>query len=149
MRNIITVLIFITLFACNSAKEKNNAKKNISKKGEISMVNITNEKMINYPFLKGMYNDGYFPNHLVDKGKSILIRLCVSIENQKPQNLEELYKLTHAATEEFNNLAEEFYENDSEIETVARECIGMDFANIALNYGYDADVEELIATRDW
>jgi hypothetical protein len=43
-----------------------------------------------------------------------------------------------------------FYENDSEIETVARDCIGMDFEFIANAYGFEnVDVEELIATRDW
>ena len=36
---------------------------------------ITNEKLKNYPFLKGMYEDGYFPTFLVDKGKNILVRL--------------------------------------------------------------------------
>jgi hypothetical protein len=57
--------------------------------------------------------------------------------------------LTHAATDEFNTLAEAFYEHDSEIETVARECIAGDFAFVASAYGFDADIEELIATRDW
>lgn len=113
------------------------------------MTGITNEKMKGYPFLKEMYGDSYFPDHLVDKGRSILIKLCIGIETIKPQNLEGLYKLTHAATEEFNHLAEEFYDHDSEIETAARDAIGMDFFNIAENYGYNADIEELIAPRDW
>lgn len=61
-----------------------------------------------------------------------------------------MYELSHAATEKFNNLQEEFYESDSEIETVAMDCIGTDFEFIAFSYGYkDADVEELIAPRDW
>ena len=49
----------------------------------------------------------------------------------------------------FNTLGEAFYEHDSEIETVARECIAADFAFIASTYGFDADTEEMIATRDW
>lgn len=53
-------------------------------------------------------------------------------------------------TDQFNELAEEFYEEDSEIEIVARECIAEDFGVIADEYGFeDADIEELIATRDW
>ena len=60
-----------------------------------------------------------------------------------------LYVLSDAATEEFNQLAEEFGENDSEIETAAREAIAEDFGVIAKAYGFDADVEELIAPRDW
>ncbi|KAB7687686.1 MULTISPECIES: DUF5713 family protein [Plesiomonas] len=110
---------------------------------------IENHNLKNYSFLKGMYSDEYFPNHLVDKGKEILVRLCESIELNKPENLESLYDLTRLATEEFNVLSEEFDKNGSEIETIAREIIGDDFYNIAKNYGYDADAEELIAARDW
>ena len=110
---------------------------------------IKNSKMAEYPFLKEMYSDGYFPNFLVDKGKQILITLCQAIEANQPGSLNELYNLTHKATEAFNALAEEFYENESEIETVARDSIGSDFEQIAKAYGFDADVEELIAPRDW
>ena len=111
---------------------------------------ITSPKLVNYPFLKEMYNDDYFPDFLVDKGKAILVRLCEQIEAEKPTDAEDVYKLTHAATEEFNDLQEEFFENESEIETAARDCIGMDFEFIAKAYGFeDLDVEELIAPRDW
>lgn len=96
-----------------------------------------------------MYNDPYFPAFLVDNGKQILLRLCEEIEAKRPKNVDELYPLTHAATEEFNQLAEEFYEHDSEIETAARDCIAINFEFIADAYGYEADTEELIAPRDW
>lgn len=111
---------------------------------------MTNTAMNNYNFLKEMYEDSFFPDYLVDQSKDILIRLCEKIEHDKPVTLEELYKLTHKATEEFNSLAEVFEDNDSEIETVARDCIGQDFENIAKAYGFAlADTEELIAPRDW
>ncbi len=112
-------------------------------------MDLKNEKVKAHSFLKEMYEDQYFPNTIVDKGKTILINLCAKIENEKPNTLQELYKLSHKATDEFNDLQEEFYENDSEIETAARECIAMDFEFIAKAYGFNADVEELIATRDW
>ena len=102
-----------------------------------------------HAFLAEMDADSYFPDVLVDRGKAILLRLCEAIEAEKPVSLEALYALTHAATDEFNALAEEFYAQDSEIETVARECIAADFAFVAKTYGFDADTEELIATRDW
>jgi hypothetical protein len=110
---------------------------------------ITNAKLVDYPFLAEMYEDNYFPDFLVDKGKLILVRLCEAIEREKPRSLEDLYRLTHAGTEEFNSLAVEFKESESEIETVARDAIGNDFAVIAQAYGFDADDEELIAPRDW
>jgi hypothetical protein len=97
-----------------------------------------------------MYKDTYFPKKCVDHGKEILIDLCFFIEETKPKNLEELYELTHGSTDKFNELQEEFDENGSEIETAARECIAADFEFIAHAYGFEnADIEELIATRDW
>ena len=96
-----------------------------------------------------MYSDSYFPKFLVDKGKAILVDLCLQIENEQPKNLEDLYKLTHAATEKFNDLEKVFDANGSEIETAARESIAADFEFIAHTYGYKADVEELIAPRNW
>jgi hypothetical protein len=111
---------------------------------------LSNELLKDYSFLSGMYNDSYFPNHLVDKGKHILIDLCFQLEREQPNTLDELYKLTHSATDKFNDLQEDFEEHNSEIETVARDCIAIDFEFIAISYGFkDADIEELIATRDW
>jgi hypothetical protein len=96
-----------------------------------------------------MYQDSYFPDFLVDKGRAILIELCIQIEEKKPKNLPELYELTHAATQKFNDLDEEFGENDSEIETAGAVLIANDFEFIANAYGFDADIEALIATRYW
>lgn len=110
---------------------------------------ITNPSVQSRVFLAEMLSDGYFPPHLVKKGQAILLALCEAIEAQRPSTLEQLYALTHAATDRFNELAEEFGEEGSEIETAARDAIGGDFAFIAEAYGFDADVEELIATRDW
>ncbi len=113
-------------------------------------MNLTNQKMKNYAFLDEMYKDQYFPNFLVDKGKEILIKLCEKIESEKPDSLEQLYVHTHEVTESFNDLQNEFWENESEIETVARDCIGVNIHEIAKAYGFeDADIEELISPRDW
>jgi hypothetical protein len=110
---------------------------------------ISNRTVAEHPFLAEMYADDYFPTSLVDKGKAILLRLCESIERERPKDTAALYALTHAATEEFNRLAEEFDAHDSELETAARDTIAEDFAWIAQAYGFDADIEELIAPRDW
>ncbi|MFF9342780.1 MULTISPECIES: DUF5713 family protein [unclassified Streptomyces] len=111
---------------------------------------ITNRKVEEYAFLRGLYEDGYFPDHVVDKGREILLRLCERVETERPVGLPALYALTHAATEEFNALEAEFEAAGSEIETVAREEIGEDFRFVATAYGFpDADPEELIATREW
>ncbi len=135
MRAYIFVLVSLFLGACSSQKG--------------SQVEITNVQMKDYSFLKIMYDDDYFPNVVVDKGKAILMQLCRDIEIQKPQNLESLYRLTLAATNQFNNLQRDFYAHDSEIETGAAECIALDFLFISQAYGFEADIEKLIATRDW
>ncbi len=113
-------------------------------------MSLTNEQVANHPFLQDMFDDGYFPNPLVEEGKQILLKLCADIEAAKPADLEALYALTHDATEAFNELDGKFQEAGSEIETAARDCIGTEFAFIAKAYGFqDADIEELIAPRDW
>jgi hypothetical protein len=111
---------------------------------------ISNQKVTEYQFLRGLYGSDYYPDHVVDRGREVLLRLCERIETERPVDLPALYTLTHAATEEFNDLQDAFEEADSEIETVAREEIADDFLFVACAYGFtDADVEELIAPRDW
>ncbi|MCY9787062.1 DUF5713 family protein [Nocardiopsis sp. EMB25] len=111
---------------------------------------ITNERLAEHPFLRAMYADGYYPDHVVDKGREVLVSLCERIEAQRPADLAALYRLTHGATNEFNALEPEFEEAGSEIETVAREAIAEEFWIVASAYGFaDADVEKLIATREW
>ncbi len=143
MRITIYILLFITLFSCTIDKSQNSNNKMINQS------ELTNVKIKDYSFLECMYQDSYFPEFLVDKCKDILLQLCLEIESNKPNNLEELYKLTHSSTNKLNDLQNEFFENDSEIETGARECLAMDFEFIAKAYGFEADVEELIATREW
>lgn len=111
---------------------------------------ITNPQAATHSFLSELYADGYYPDAVVDKGAAILVRLCERIEAERPADLSALYVLTAAATEEFNALEAEFDAAGSEIETVARDAIGGDFWFVAKAYGFtDADVEELIAPREW
>lgn len=111
---------------------------------------ITNQQVAGHAFLRPLYADAYFPDPVVDKGRTILLRLCGRIEAEQPSDLASLYVLAQAATEEFNLLEAEFEAAGSEIETFAREEIAEDFWFVASAYGFtNADVEELIATRDW
>ncbi|MEU9860743.1 DUF5713 family protein [Streptomyces sp. NPDC047971] len=113
-------------------------------------MSITNQQVTEYAFLRALYEDGYYPDSVVDKGKAILQRLCERIEAEQPADLTALYALTEAATEEFNALEADFLEAGSEIETVAREEIAENFWFVAHAYGFaDADMEELVAAREW
>ena len=111
---------------------------------------ISNKKIAEHKWLKDMRQDEYFPNFLIDKLEAIMLEVCYKIEDKEPNDLSALYKLTNEAVEVINDLQQDFADNDSEIETVARDSIGMDFYFIAQSYGFDnADVEDLIANRDW
>lgn len=111
---------------------------------------IENEALAERVFLQGMLSDDYFPNELVHKAQHILIALCERIEATSPSDAEEFYELTHAATEAFNELQEEFWDAGSEIETGAREIIADDFVHIMDAYDFGGlDIEEVIAPRDW
>lgn len=111
---------------------------------------ISNKTMKSYQFLTEMYDDDYFPDVLVDKCKQVLVSLCEEIEKNKPKDDESLFELTHAAVEKINELETEFEENDSELETAAREALAEDFGAILDAYGFqDVDLEDAIANRDW
>ena len=143
MKRTIYLVLLIVLTSCNPGKSQNSDHKMIEQSA------LTNTKIKDHAFLDCMYQDTYFPKFLVDKCKNILLEVCQKIETNKPGNLEELYKLTHEATDQLNELQDEFLENDSEMETGARECLAMEFGFVAQAYDFEADVEELIATREW
>lgn len=117
---------------------------------ESQMKSIKNENVSAHEFLKDMYEDDYFPSHLVDKIKEILIQACEKIETQNPKTDEELFSITHKAVEQINELQAEFEDNNSELETAAREAMGADFDFIVKTYGFnEVDIEDVIAPREW
>jgi len=48
-----------------------------------------------------------------------------------------------------NELQNEFYENDSEIETFARDSIALTVEQILQYFEIDIDIEEALRERDW
>jgi hypothetical protein len=143
MRKTIYFLLFIAFTSCNSSILSDSGD------GMIDKIQLANTDLGAYPFLDCMYQDSYFPKFLVDKCKNILLNLCLEIESTEPSSLAELYKLTRLSTEKLNALENEFFENNSEIESVARDCLAVNIEFIAKSYGFDADIEELISGRDW
>jgi len=84
-----------------------------------------------YKLLDEMYQDDYYPAFLVDRVK------------------DEIQETLDEAVCGINDLQEEFDENDSEIETVARDCIGVTVAYILEWFNIPIDTEEAIRERDW
>lgn len=69
---------------------------------------VSNQQITEHTFLRSLYRDDYYPDHVVDLGKAILLRLCERVETEHPADLPALYALTEVATEEFNALQADF-----------------------------------------
>lgn len=102
----------------------------------------------NYKLLKEMYQDEYFPDFLVDKVKIELQKVIDLLESGET-NTETIQEKLDEVVCAINDLQDEFDENDSEIETVARDCIGESVGYILKWFGIPIDIEEAIRERDW
>ena len=97
----------------------------------------------NYKLLDEMYQDDYYPAFLVDKVKDELQKVIDLLESGETDTEAVQEKLDEAVCG-INDLQDEFYENDSEIETVARDCIGVTVDYILKWFGIPIDMEEAI-----
>ena len=99
-------------------------------------------------FDRSRYNYIDYPAFLVDKVKDELQKVIDLLESGET-NTEVIQKTLDEAVCGINDLQEEFDENDSEIETVARECIAATVAYILEWFNIPIDTEEAIRERDW
>jgi methyl-accepting chemotaxis protein len=95
-----------------------------------------------------MYRDGYFPDFLVDKVKELMENVIGFLETGE-RDSEEIQSKFDEMTLAINDLQEEFEENESELETVARESIAETVEYILEWFNIDIDVEDAIGERDW
>lgn len=102
----------------------------------------------NYELLAAMYRDDYFPDFLVDKIK-VLVQNVIELLETEEKDLEKIQDKFDEMTLAINDLQEEFEENDSELETVARDSIGETIDYILQWFDIDIDVEDAIGERDW
>ena len=102
----------------------------------------------NYKLLNEMYRDEYYPNFLVDKIRNWLQEVIDLLESGET-DIEVVQAQLERVVCAINDLQEEFDENDSEIETVARDCIGGTVAYILKWFDISIDIEEAIRERDW
>lgn len=110
---------------------------------------MSNKKLPeDFTYLSDMYADQYFSNFLVDKVKNVIKEVVVFIE-EGDHETEEIQEAFDKMTLNINALEEEFYENDSEIETGARESIGETVQRILEYFEIDIDIEEAIRERNW
>ena len=102
----------------------------------------------NYKLLEEMYEDGYFPDFLVDKVKDLVQEVITFLETGE-RDLENIQRKFDKMTLAINDLEEEFEQNDSELETVAREAIAETIEYILNWFEIDIDIEDALRERDW
>ncbi|MDO4432524.1 MAG: DUF5713 family protein [Aerococcaceae bacterium] len=116
---------------------------NITKLGKhVDSTFLVNQLLID------MYNDDYFPNQLVDKVKDELMKVIVLLETGE-QDVHTIQSKLDEVTLNINALQAVFEENDSEIETAARDSIGLSVELILEHFHIDIDPEEAIRYREW
>ncbi len=101
-----------------------------------------------YKLLEDMYEDGYFPDFLVDKLRDLIENVITFLETGE-QDLQKIQEKFDEMTLAANDLEEEFEKNGSELETAARESIGATVAYILQWFEINIGVEDAIRERDW
>lgn len=101
-----------------------------------------------FKYLVDMYEDPFFPTFLVDKLKSHIVTVVHFIE-ENAHTIDEIQEKLDEMTIAINELQNEFYQNDGEIETVARDSIGVTIEEILQYFELDIDTEEAIREREW
>lgn len=101
-----------------------------------------------YKLLEDMYQDGYFPDVLVDKIKALIQEVIAFLETGE-QDLVKIQEKFDAMTLAINDLQEEFEKHGSEIETVARDSIGETVGYILQWFDLELEAEDAIGERDW
>ena len=101
-----------------------------------------------FNYLVDMYEDSFYPTTLVDKLKLHIVEVVDFIEVNK-HTTEEIQEQLDKMTIAINELQDEFYAKDSELETVARESIAETVDAILQHFDIDIEIEEAIRERDW
>lgn len=101
-----------------------------------------------YILLQTMYEDSYFPHYLVDKIKWQLIRFIEFLETDE-RDVQILQEKLYEFTLFVNSMQQEFAEQDSEIETVARESIMTSLDYILHWFKINIPVETAVREREW
>lgn len=102
----------------------------------------------NYKLINDMYEDEYFPKMCVDKVR-ILIENVISFLETGQTDTVKIQKELDKMTISINDLQDEFDENDSEIETVARDSIAVTIKYILQWFEINIDIETALEEREW
>lgn len=79
----------------------------------------------------------------------MIITQVVHFLEEGKHSIEEVQQKLDEMTIAINELQNEFYQNDSEIETVARDSIGITVEEILQYFELDIDIEDALKKREW
>ena len=102
-----------------------------------------------YVLLQNMFEDTYYPQFLVEKIKWQFIHLIEFLEGTDVKELSLIQDKLDEFTIFINNLQQEFWDQDSEIETVASESIANTLEYILNWFNVDVGIEDALREREW
>ena len=102
-----------------------------------------------YVLLQNMFEDTYYPQFLVEKIKWQFIHLSEFLEGTDVKELSLIQDKLDEFTIFINNLQQEFWDQDSEIETVASESIANTLEYILNWFKVDVGIEDALREREW
>lgn len=102
-----------------------------------------------YVLLQNMYEDTYYPQYLVDKIKWQFIHLIEFFEAADIADVELLQDRLDEFTMSINSMQQEFWDQDSEIETVASESITATMEYILQWFKIGIPLEDALREREW
>ncbi|MBR4958376.1 MAG: hypothetical protein IKY55_03030 [Phascolarctobacterium sp.] len=102
-----------------------------------------------YVLLQNMFEDTYYPQFLVEKIKWQFIHLIEFLEGTDVKELSLIQDKLDEFTIFINNLQQEFWDQDSEIETVASESIANTLEYILNWFKVDVGIEDALREREW
>ena len=103
--------------------------------------------MEDYVLLQDLYDDDYYPDSLVEELERELTGLVDFLEAGEEDSTLIQRKLD-GMTSRINEIAEEFIENDSRIESMAAETLEADVSQILNEFGVDIELEEALRERE-
>lgn len=101
-----------------------------------------------YVLLSEMSCDEYFPDYLVDRIKMLMSEVIDYLETGE-ESLAKIQGKLDEMTLAINDLQEQFEDQGSEIETVARDDIGVSVGYILDWFGVNIKLEDAIGEREW
>ena len=102
-----------------------------------------------YVLLQNMFEDTYYPQFLVEKIKWQFIHLIEFLEGTDVKEVSLIQDKLDEFTMFINNLQQEFWDQDSEIETVASESITNTLEYILNWFKVDVGIEDALREREW